>query len=52
MVAVLSRLSSEHGHTEGYWFVECAFGPAANACDEEFPDMDGALEALKLRVGG
>jgi hypothetical protein len=50
LVAVMSRLSEQHGRTEGFWYVECGFGPVAKVCDQEFPDMDAALIALKAHV--
>jgi hypothetical protein len=42
LLAVLSRLSPQHGVSEGRWFLECGFG-VVSGCHEEFADVDTAM---------
>jgi hypothetical protein len=46
LMAVLSRLSEQHGSSEGHWFLECGFGAAAY-CHEEFASIDAAIAWLE-----
>jgi hypothetical protein len=53
LVAVLSRLSPQHGASEGRWFLECGFG-VVSGCHEEFADIDAAiawLESQRAKAG-
>ncbi|RYZ14675.1 MAG: hypothetical protein EON61_02680 [Alphaproteobacteria bacterium] len=49
LVAVLSRLSREHGPSEGFWFLECAFGPLSG-CHLEFANRDAAVQWLETQL--
>jgi hypothetical protein len=44
LLAVASRLGTEHGDAAGAWFVEKAFGIASECPHEPFADQ-GAMEA-------
>jgi hypothetical protein len=49
LVAVLARLSSQHGDRAGWWYLECGFGPATNHRDE-FPDLDAACAWIDAQL--
>jgi hypothetical protein len=42
LVAVLVRLSNEHGHEAGMWFLEAGFGPVADPAPPKFADLNEA----------
>ncbi len=42
LVAVLVRLSDDHGHIAGLWFLEAGFGPVEDPCPPTFADLDEA----------
>ncbi|MEL6062231.1 MULTISPECIES: hypothetical protein [unclassified Methylobacterium] len=42
LVAVLVRLSEQHGADAGKWFLEAGFGPVASICPPVFPDLAAA----------
>lgn len=46
LMAVLSRLSLQHGNSQGRWFLECGFG-AVSGCHEEFQDIAAATAWLE-----
>jgi len=42
LVAVLVRLSAQHGLDAGKWFLEAGFGPVDPVCPPVFPDLGAA----------
>jgi hypothetical protein len=49
LIAVLSRLSSEHGDHAGWWYLECSFGPAVDHRDS-FPSLEEACAWIEERI--
>ena len=52
LVAVLVRLSDEHGDDAGLWFLEAGFGRAAPPPQSpKFTDLDEALDWIQRQLG-
>lgn len=56
LVAVLLRLSEQHGDMAGRWFLEHGFGPLdgppSTPCHPDFDDLGTAREWIGRRLGG
>jgi hypothetical protein len=50
LVAVLVRLSDEHGELAGLWFLEAGFGGVDAIDHPTFPDLAAAQEWLANRI--
>ncbi len=52
LVAVLVRLSEQHEHQVGHWFLEVGFGQLDGPSHPVFPDLDEAQEWIEQRRAG
>lgn len=52
LVAVLVRLSDDHGDEAGMWFLEAGFGRVDDAGEHKFADLDEAQEWIQSRLDG
>ena len=52
VVAVLVRLSEQHGDTAGRWFLEHGFGGLNDPAPPCFHDLDAARVWIAQRLGG
>ena len=50
LIAVLVRLSEQHGHSAGHWFVEVAFGRLGGRTAPLFPDFGQAQLWMEERL--
>jgi hypothetical protein len=50
LVAVLVRLSDEHGDEAGMWFLEAGFGPVDDPGEPKFRDLDEARDWIAQRL--
>ena len=50
LVAVLVRLSDQHGDDAGCWFLESGFGPVDHARPPLFADLDAAQAWITKRL--
>ena len=50
LVAVLVRLSAQHGEDTGKWLLEAGFGPLAPACPPLFADLAAARAWIMRRL--
>jgi len=51
LIAVLVRLSRQHGEIAGHWFLEASFGPALDAMAwPTFPDLKAAERWIVSRI--
>jgi len=51
LVAVLVRLSEEHGEEAGRWYVEHGFGPLDGPLHPTFPNLDAACAWIVAGLG-
>ncbi|MGX7709409.1 hypothetical protein [Methylobacterium sp. Gmos1] len=52
LVAVLVRLSEDHGVDEGRWFLEAGFGRVDDQGQPTFADLDEAQAWIQHRLDG
>lgn len=52
LVAVLVRLSEDHGEEAGLWFLEAGFDGAEDPVRPKFADLDEAQAWLRYRLDG
>ena len=50
LIAVLVRLSEDHGAAAGHWFAESLYGSLSEAEQPVFPDLDEAEHWLKSQI--
>ncbi|OHV17564.1 hypothetical protein BK022_04800 [Methylorubrum extorquens] len=50
LVAVLVRLSDDHGEASGGWFLESGFGPVDHPDPPTFADLDDAQSWIAQRL--
>ena len=50
LIAVLVRLSVQHGELAGRWFLEAGFGAVDALEHPDFPELDIALEWISRRT--
>jgi hypothetical protein len=52
LVAVLVRLSEDHGEDAGKWFLEAGFGRVDDQSQPKFIDLDDAQAWIQQRLNG
>lgn len=52
LVAVLVRLSGDHGEAVGSWFLEAGFGPVDHPDPPTFADLEEAQDWIEKRIAG
>lgn len=52
LVAVLVRLSDDHGDAAGAWFLEAGFGPLDHPKPPTFTNLDEAQDWVAQRLAG
>ncbi|TNC05219.1 hypothetical protein FF100_36015 [Methylobacterium terricola] len=52
LVAVLVRLSEDHGAEAGQWFLEAGFGRVDDPREHKFADLDEAQAWIQRRLDG
>lgn len=52
LVAVLVRLSDDHGDEAGMWFLEAGFGRVDDPSQPKFADLGEAQEWIQRRLDG